>query len=82
MLGSTPALEKDNRARFSERVGAIADKFDVKNLGVSAASASTYVENRITDAELDKASQGAVEIATEQIAGQVTSVVKGVLFSA
>ncbi|KAF0689634.1 Aste57867_18933 [Aphanomyces stellatus] len=92
-LSSTPMLERENRERFSERIGALAAKLEGcesvvsnskgfssrMNFGYYVPDASKPATNE--DSALDKCTQAANELSIEQCHGQTMQITKEHLFN-
>ncbi|ETV78842.1 hypothetical protein, variant 1 [Aphanomyces astaci] len=94
-LSSTPTLERENRERFSERIGGLATKLDGCEASVGNAKGYSsrmnfgyYVPDTLKtaaasneDSALDKCTQAANELSIEQLHGQTMQVAKQILFN-
>ncbi|OQR86968.1 COP9 signalosome complex subunit 5 [Achlya hypogyna] len=93
-LSSTPMLERENRERFSERIGALATKLEGceaavashKGFGSARMSSGYYVPDSskaaaAEDSALDKCAQAAAELSLEHCHGQTLQVAKQMIFN-
>jgi len=89
-LGSTPMRERENRERFSERVGNVSSRLETVNLqmthsggaklGQSLVGSDPSGSQRGDDASLDKSTKSAEGLATEVSQSQMTQLAKSMLF--
>eukprot|EP00904_Undaria_pinnatifida_P010840 jgi/Undpi1/6887/HiC_scaffold_21.g09363.m1 len=88
-LGSTPILENENRERFSERIGNVADKVEHCDLHMSHGAggsvsgylmADTSSSKPREESALSKTTHGSSELAIEHCQGQMTQITKSIVF--
>ncbi|OQS06928.1 COP9 signalosome complex subunit 5 [Thraustotheca clavata] len=94
-LSSTPMLERENRERFSDRIGLLANKLhgcetlisSQKNFGSARMSSGYYVPDTskttssTEESALDKCTQAANELSIEHCQGQALQVAKQTIFN-
>ncbi|CAN0333154.1 unnamed protein product, partial [Discosporangium mesarthrocarpum] len=88
-LGSTPMLEKENRERFSERIGNVAEKvsncdIQLPHTGGGASLSGYMVSDTFSkdneESALAKVTHGSSELAIEHCQGQLTQITKSIAF--
>ncbi|CBJ27075.1 COP9 signalosome complex subunit 5a [Ectocarpus siliculosus] len=88
-LGSTPILESENRERFSERIGNVADKVEHCDVHMNHGAGTSVSGYLVADSAaskpkeesaISKATHGSSELAIEHCQGQMTQITKSIVF--